>query len=221
MAAIPSFKTKIMRLVRLAWRTELASSLNAGESILSWVCATLTSISSSWPPVSSPLYSVPLRAQPRWSKMVICAHEIDQNMGALALEGGGGVLGAGACGTVGLFQRFPLHRGEMPMHTCMRRADAWFPTAVTHHGRVVLGRHIARPNLLRGGLLHTQAGLRVGRSHGAEDRSTSACVAPNTTDRALSDTTALVAAQQRLQHPTSVPASIPARANPGACEGNA
>jgi hypothetical protein len=77
----------------------------------------------------------------------------------------------------------------------------------THHGRVVLGGHIARSNLLRGGLLDTQAGLRVGRSHGAEDRSTSACVAPNTTDRALSDTTALVAAQQRLQHPTSVPAS--------------
>ena len=51
--------------------------------------------------------------------------------GCAGVWGGGGVLGAGACGTVGLAQRFPLQRGEKPMHTCMRHADAWCPTAVT------------------------------------------------------------------------------------------
>lgn len=109
-------------------------------------------------------------------------------------HGCGGVRGGGrvrwAQVHAALPSAFPCGAARNTMHICMRRADAWFPTAVTHHGRVVLGRHIARPNLLRGGLLHTQAGLRVGRSYGAKDRSTSACIVPDTTDRALSDTTA-------------------------------
>jgi len=61
---------------QLTARTELASSLKAGDAMLSWVCETLTIISSSWPPEGSPLYSVPLRWQPLWSKMVICTERV-------------------------------------------------------------------------------------------------------------------------------------------------
>jgi hypothetical protein len=43
----PAYFLMAGRVEREAWRTAEARSLKAGESIWSWVCATLTSISSS------------------------------------------------------------------------------------------------------------------------------------------------------------------------------
>ena len=99
--------------------------------------------------------------------MVICAHEIDQNMGSVGAQ-------------VMRGQHF-----ESTMHTCMlprqwlalissHSQPAW-KVEGTHHGGVVLGLHVVSANLLRGGLLGSLDGLCASRGHGAERDAGSTC----------------------------------------------